>query len=112
MANIHKTAIVTGASQGIGAALVEAFFETWLQRSCELAKHYESKSVPGVRKAFIQRVFIQSELPIFAHSYDEADIDWTAGSVKIPRKRERFCPTFLCSDFDRYFFKERDAPRS
>jgi NADP-dependent 3-hydroxy acid dehydrogenase YdfG len=27
MANIHKTAIVTGASQGIGAALVEAFLK-------------------------------------------------------------------------------------
>jgi len=78
-----------------------------------LESHFSAEQAKAsLRKAFIQRAFIQSELPIFAHSYDEADIDWTAGSVKIPRKRERFCPTFLCSDFDRYFFKERDAPRS
>ena len=63
-----------------------------------------------LRQAFVAKAFLQA--PLFAFEYDEADIDWTTGSVKIPRKKERFCPTFLRSDFDRYFFKERDAPRS
>lgn len=56
-----------------------------------------------VRQAFIQKAFRQE--PLFAFSYDEADIDWKAGSVKIPRKRDRFCPTFLRSDFKAYFFE-------
>jgi hypothetical protein len=62
-----------------------------------------------LRRAFVQKAFLQA--PLFAFEYDEAEIDWTTGFVKIPRKTERFCPTFLRSDFDRYFFKERDAPR-
>jgi hypothetical protein len=55
-----------------------------------------------LRQAFIQKAFRQE--PLFALSYDEADIDWTTGSVKIPRKRDRFCPTFLRSDFNACFF--------
>jgi hypothetical protein len=55
-----------------------------------------------LRQAFIQKAFRQE--PLFALSYDEADIDWTTGSVKIPRKRDRFCPTFLRSDFNALFF--------
>ena len=48
MANEQKTAIVTGASQGIGAGLVEAFLKRGYSVVAELAKHYKSKSVPGV----------------------------------------------------------------
>jgi hypothetical protein len=58
----------------------------------------------GLRQAFIQKAFRQE--PQFALSYDEADIDWTTGSVKIPRKRDRFSPTFSRAEFNAYFFKE------
>jgi len=58
-----------------------------------------------LRQAFIQKAFSQE--PCFAFAYEEADIDWTTGSVKIPRKMDRFCPTFRRSDFNRYFFGDR-----
>jgi hypothetical protein len=59
-------------------------------------------------KARILRAFVQKALdqePLFAFPYDEAEIDWATGSVKIPRKRERFCPTFSRAEFERYFFE-------
>jgi hypothetical protein len=58
-----------------------------------------------LRRAFIQKAFSQE--PCFAFAYEEADIDWTTGYVKIPRKMDRFCPTFRRSDFNRYFFGDR-----
>jgi hypothetical protein len=67
-------------------------------------------------KARILRAFVQKALdqePLFAFPYDEVEIDWATGSVKIPRKRERFCPTFSRAEFDRYFFEDaNDAPMS
>jgi predicted nucleotide-binding protein len=60
-----------------------------------------------LRQAFIQGVL--GEAPRFAFEYDEADIDWVTGSVKIPRKPERFCPSFLRADFNAYFFKDTAA---
>ena len=71
-------------------------------------------------KARIMRAFVQKALdqePLFAFPYDEAEIDWATGSVKIPRKRERFCPTFSRAEFERYFFevatpKNAPAPSS
>lgn len=60
-----------------------------------------------LRQAFVQKAFRQE--PLFAFQYDEADIDWTTGSVKIPRKRERFCPTFSRAEFNTYFFKEEQT---
>lgn len=57
-----------------------------------------------LHQAFIQKAFRQE--PLFAFPYDEADIDWTRGSVKIPRKRDRFCPTFFRAEFNAYFFKD------
>lgn len=61
-----------------------------------------------LRQAFIQKAFHQQ--PLFALPYEEADIDWTTGSVKIPRKRYRFCPTFLTSDFEDHIGLTSDAP--
>lgn len=61
----------------------------------------------GLRNAFIQKAFRQ--WPCFALSYDEAEIDWTTGSVKIPRKREPFIPTFSRSEFNAYFLETRSA---
>lgn len=61
----------------------------------------------GLRQAFIQKAFRQE--PQFALSYDEADIDWTTGSVKIPRKRDRFSPTFSRAEFNAYFFQRSAA---
>jgi hypothetical protein len=60
-----------------------------------------------LRQAFIQKAFRQE--PIFALPYGEADIDWMTGSVKIPRMRDRFYPTFLTSDFNAYFFEDHTA---
>jgi hypothetical protein len=57
-----------------------------------------------LRQAFIRKAFRQ--VPLFALSYDDADIDWTTGSVKIPRKRDRFVPTFSRAEFNAYFFEE------
>jgi hypothetical protein len=57
-----------------------------------------------LRQAFVQKAFRQE--PLFALSYDEAEIDWTTGSVKIPRKRDRFCPSFSRAEFNAYFFNE------
>jgi hypothetical protein len=79
-------------------------------------KHLESRlpaeeAKARLRQAFIQRAFIQSEAPIFALSYDEAEIDWTTGSVKIPRQKVRFCPTFGRTDFNAYFFKDHAAAK-
>jgi len=56
-----------------------------------------------LRQAFVQKAFSQE--PCFALAYDEAEIDWGTGSVKIPRKPDRFCPTFRRADFDHYFFE-------
>src|SRR6266851_1551855 len=61
-----------------------------------------------LRQAFIQKAI--SQQPLFAFSYDGADIDWMAGSVKIPRKRDRFCPTFSRAEFNAYFLQEDTAP--
>jgi hypothetical protein len=58
-----------------------------------------------LRQAFVQKAF--SQAPLFALAYDEAFIDWTTGFVKIPRKNDRFCPTFLRTDFASYFLRER-----
>jgi len=58
-----------------------------------LEKHVPTEEAKRqIRQAFIRKSFRQE--PFFALPYDEADIEWTTGSVKIPRKRERFCPTF------------------
>ena len=65
-----------------------------------------------LRQAFIQRDLIQSQLPLIALPYDDADIDWATGSVKIPRQKARFCPTFLRADFNAYFFADRVASPS
>jgi hypothetical protein len=65
----------------------------------------EAKS--RLRQAFIARAI--SQQPLFALPYDGADIDWVAGSVKIPRKRERFYPTFSREEFNAYFFEEGTA---
>jgi predicted nucleotide-binding protein len=62
----------------------------------------EAKS--SLRQAFIRKAFPQS--PLFAFEYDEADIDWTTGSVKIPRVKERFYPTFLRAEFSAYFIED------
>jgi predicted nucleotide-binding protein len=56
-----------------------------------------------LRQAFVQKAF--SQAPLFALAYDEAVIDWTTGLVKIPRKNDRFCPTFLRTDFASYFLE-------
>jgi hypothetical protein len=58
-----------------------------------------------LRQAFTQKVIQQQ--PLFALEYDGADIDWTTGAVKIPRKRERFYPTFSRADITNYFFENR-----
>ncbi len=55
MANTTKTAIVTGASQGIGKGTRRSVPETRLQRSRKLAKHYQSKSIPGDRECCTRR---------------------------------------------------------
>jgi hypothetical protein len=60
-----------------------------------------------LRQAFVRKAFPQA--PLFAFEYDEADIDWATGSVKIPRKKDRFCPTFLREDFNAHFFEDRVA---
>src|SRR5208283_1617562 len=63
---------------------------------------------PDQAKARVLRAFVQKALeqePVFALPYDEAEIDWATGSVKIPRKRERFYPTFRRAEFERYFFE-------
>ncbi len=62
----------------------------------------------SLRQAFIRGVL--GESPRFAFEYDEADIDWVTGSVKLPRKPDRFCPSFLRAEFNAYFFKEHSDP--
>jgi hypothetical protein len=61
-----------------------------------------------LRQAFIQGVLRES--PRFAFEYDEASIDWVTGSVKIPRKPERFCPSFLRAEFNAYFLTIMPPP--
>ena len=73
---------------------------TLLERHVPTTEEAKSR----LRQAFIQKAFRQE--PLFAFSYDEADIDWMTGSVKIPRKRDRFCPTFSRAEFNAYFFEE------
>jgi hypothetical protein len=63
-----------------------------------------------LRQAFVRKAF--SQAPLFAFEYDDADIDWSTGSVKISKKKDRFVPTFSRSDFNRYFFHERVASPS
>jgi predicted nucleotide-binding protein len=70
-----------------------------------LEKHVPTEEAKRrIRQAFIRKAFRQE--PIFAFPYDEAHIEWTTGSVKIPRKRERFCPTFSRTEFIAYFLQE------
>lgn len=61
-----------------------------------------------LRQAFIRKAFAQA--PLFALPYDEADINWKTGSVKIARKRDGFCPTFSRAEFSAYFFES--VPRT
>ena len=51
MANTAKTAIVTGASRGIGAGLVEAFLKRGYNVVATSRKHYQSKSIRSVRES-------------------------------------------------------------
>jgi hypothetical protein len=60
-----------------------------------------------LRDAFTRKAF--SQWPSFALSYDEAEIDWTTGTVKIPRKREPFVPTFSRAELNAYFLQMRPA---
>ncbi len=70
-----------------------------------LARHLPfDEAKERLRQAFIRKAFPQS--PLFAFEYDEAEIDWSTGLVKIPRKREAFSPTFSRADFDAYFFAD------
>ena len=74
-----------------------------------LEKHVPTEEAKRqIRQAFIRKSFRQE--PFFALPYDEADIEWTTGSVKIPRKRERFCPTFSRTEFIAYFLQETPTP--
>jgi hypothetical protein len=74
-----------------------------------LERHVPTEQAKArLRQAFIRRAFIQSESPIFALSYDEAEIDWTTGAVKI-RGTWRFCPTFGRAEFNAYFFEDHTA---
>jgi hypothetical protein len=71
-----------------------------------LEEHLPSEEAKArLRQAFVQKAFPQA--PLFALSYDEAVIDWTTGLVKIPRRNDRFCPTFLRADFASNFLRER-----
>jgi hypothetical protein len=60
-----------------------------------------------LRDAFTRKAF--SQWPCFALAYDEAEIDWTTGSVKIPRKREPFIPTFSRAELNAHFLQMRPA---
>jgi predicted nucleotide-binding protein len=60
-----------------------------------------------LREAFIRGVL--GESPRFTFEYDKADIDWTTGSVKLPNKPDRFCPSFLRAEFNAYFFEKHDG---
>ena len=62
-----------------------------------------------LRNAFIRKAF--SQWPCFALSYDDAEIDWTTGSVKIPRKREAFVRRSQEQNSTPIFFKPL-PPRS
>jgi len=44
-------------------------------------------------RAFVRKAF--DTWPLFAFPYDEANIDWTTGSVKIPKKKDRFTPSHV-----------------
>jgi hypothetical protein len=59
------------------------------------------------RQAFVRGVLAES--PRFTFAYDQAEIDWTTGAVKLPRKPDWFCPSFLRADFDRYFYEDRES---
>jgi len=48
MASSQKTAIVTGASRGFGAGLVEAFLKRGYNVVAKLATHYQGKSIAAV----------------------------------------------------------------
>jgi NAD(P)-dependent dehydrogenase (short-subunit alcohol dehydrogenase family) len=48
MPNEPKTVIVTGASQGIGAALVKTFLERGYSVVCELAEHQKIRHVRAI----------------------------------------------------------------
>lgn len=69
-----------------------------------LERHLPSEQAKErLRRAFVKKEVHQE--PMFALLYDEAEIDWATGLVKIPKKRERFCPTFRRAEFERYFFE-------
>ncbi len=51
--DIHKTVIVTGASQGIGAGLVKAFLGSPLQCGGDFAEHYKDRRVQSIRQTRI-----------------------------------------------------------
>ena len=67
----------------------------------------------SLRHAFIRKAFQQAPLLLFhmMRLNDEADIDWTTGAVKIPKKRDRFCPTFSRAEFNAYFFEQSRCRR-
>jgi hypothetical protein len=60
-----------------------------------------------LRQAFVHKAC--NQIPLFAFPYDQADIDWAIGSVKIPRKRDRFSPTLSRAAFNAYFLRDEPA---
>jgi hypothetical protein len=96
-----------GYVKGAGFAARTAMPEERITLAEALA-FLEQSFPPDQAKARIRRAFVQKALdqqPMFALPYDEAEIDWATGSVKIPRKRERFYPTFQRAELVRYFFE-------
>jgi len=99
---------MVAAREGEGMRLKEPERIT-LVEGLELLEQYgpAEQAKARLRQAFIQKGFRQE--PLFAFSYEGADIDWATGSVKIPQKRDRFCPTFTRAEFKSYFFEEASS---
>src|SRR5713101_1089192 len=100
---------VSRAVRGKMGALKEPERITLVEGLKLLEKHVPTEEAKRrIQQTFTRKAFRQE--PFFALPYDEADMEWTTGSVKIPGKRERFCPTFSGTEFIAYFLQETPTP--
>lgn len=64
---------------------------------------------PAEAKRRLEEAFVHKAIrssPIYAFSYEGAEIHWATGAVKISRVTHPFQPTFSRSEFLKYFFEE------
>jgi predicted nucleotide-binding protein len=102
--------MLEGEGEGTGMSTLKEPERITLAEALKLLEAHVSTEEAKARlgQAFVRRALRHA--PAFTFPYDGAVIDWASGFVKLPRKRDPFCPTFSRTEFNAYFFDDESLP--